>query len=701
MRTWILIVLVVLSISLLSDVSSALPIMYGFALNSSDSADANGREVAMWQPSHGKTTNQTDTIGVSGASATANYWLIDCFDDPPTNNDDCDLGDVLKLEIIEDSNNYTSNYVTVTITSDMITNGIGEAPNITLTKSLGPNITVRYPIASTNISGDWLVNVTVKNKTIIDVDKVRYSLKNSSGYYSSDGQPGWTTLARWGSTNNFNDSFDTTLFANGNYTLYITANNTKRRNTTIASFILNISNNMGYTIESVPSGYSFVLASDTSINLSVSPQQGVHASFTGNNGTQRFAARLNINFSNTNINVSQITMGISTYLRKAFIHNYSGIPGVVNASLLVPKINNSGGVYICPNASSLSHINKTCPNMVEIDSGKTVLGMTVSEVVIDGKNYYEITGISGTGSGENENAKLVVWDDGDAKAGSKTIFTNQNILFYANFTNRTNQSYISGADAGCKIKFNLTSGWEGYYDMMFDSSSKLYSFERNFNSTNGTFLFNVKCNATDMNYDVVNANDTFTLTYSYWHILYGATGGNISLGFSNSDVIRWGDLKDIGNVYAADADSKINWNMLRALGRKLDFSESYDDFEDIDKNLGLGNKDNVSFYWLNSSNEPKALATFTIFTRTIENVSYVNSTNSSDFITGILWDASDDESSNGQYDQVDKEDLVFVARVANATAGKYGVYDYEIKVPANLNTYKAGTSAVDFYVELS
>ena len=83
---------------------------------------------------------------------------------------------------------------------------------------------------------------------------------------------------------------------------------------------------------------------------------------------------------------------------------------------------------------------------------------------------------------------------------------------------------------------------------------------------------------------------------------------------------------------------------------------------------------------------------------TLSNVPWDNSTNTSSFYTGILWDTSD--SANDYYDATQDEDLVFITKINMSKVGLHGTYDYEIKIPSNLKDYKGASSKVDFYYEL-
>ena len=64
----------------------------------------------------------------------------------------------------------------------------------------------------------------------------------------------------------------------------------------------------------------------------------------------------------------------------------------------------------------------------------------------------------------------------------------------------------------------------------------------------------------------------------------------------------------------------------------------------------------------------------------------------------MLWDSND--NNNGEYNG--SQDLVFITEINQGIAGMYGVYDYEIKIPAELRDYVEGgvEKTVTFYVEL-
>ncbi|MCD4739915.1 hypothetical protein K8R43_01835, partial [archaeon] len=86
---------------------------------------------------------------------------------------------------------------------------------------------------------------------------------------------------------------------------------------------------------------------------------------------------------------------------------------------------------------------------------------------------------------------------------------------------------------------------------------------------------------------------------------------------------------------------------------------------------------------------------FVVWGSLLTNVPVVDSTNNTNFTTGILWDSGD-----GGAEYNGSQDLVFVTEInANAT-GAYGTYDYELRLPSGLKKLVSGSDLVELYVEL-
>ena len=168
-----------------------------------------------------------------------------------------------------------------------------------------------------------------------------------------------------------------------------------------------------------------------------------------------------------------------------------------------------------------------------------------------------------------------------------------------------------------------------------------------------------------------------------WQGIYGNLSLDKVLGSESVNMSFWADEEGIvGNIFVADSEADVEWNSLQAIGRTKTGVGSSNDFSEIDSILEMGSY-NDSVYESYSSS---GLDNFSVFQRDIENVPFVNSSSNGNFVTGILWDMSD--SSDSEYDSVEGEDVVFVAKVNRGEVGSYGVYDYEISIPSMLRSYE-------------
>ena len=201
-------------------------------------------------------------------------------------------------------------------------------------------------------------------------------------------------------------------------------------------------------------------------------------------------------------------------------------------------------------------------------------------------------------------------------------------------------------------------------------------------------------------YNESNNKNNNTITVGAWQEFYG----NVSIDKILSDegkrnLTAWFNESSIsGNIFIADTESNVDWLSLQAIGRNTTDGKTSNDFSEIDALLNMTSfNDSVSNIFTTDGNTPIATDSFFIYKNTIYNVPIINSTNNTNFITGILWDTSDDASSDGEYSQADKEDLVFVSKVNKNAQGKYGIYDYEMRIPVRLREYYT-TDSSDVYI---
>jgi hypothetical protein len=216
--------------------------------------------------------------------------------------------------------------------------------------------------------------------------------------------------------------------------------------------------------------------------------------------------------------------------------------------------------------------------------------------------------------------------------------------------------------------------------------------------------------ATNGSYQELNESNNKadkTFNVGSWHFFYGEviTLSDVVLADSGSDkLVNWSpDGFNTGNVYVTDYDSYISWNNLKAIGKGKNDSDSSSDFLEIDSILNSSVYEDSVYDIYTNLGVIKEKRNLLLFNKLIQEIPVINSTNNSNFITGILWDYSDDTNgTNGEFDSADKEDLIFVAPVNKHALGTYGTYDYEVRVPAKLREYKTtNTKSASFYVEIA
>ena len=111
--------------------TSAAHYIIGIVNDARDGKDADGHTAILWNPANGFQDNLTDIIGIGGNSGTDNFYMIDC----EMLSTSCDIGDSLKIKVLNTGDNYASYDVSVTV-SDA---GYDLADNITLNSP--PNVT--------------------------------------------------------------------------------------------------------------------------------------------------------------------------------------------------------------------------------------------------------------------------------------------------------------------------------------------------------------------------------------------------------------------------------------------------------------------------------------------------------------------------------------------------------------------------------
>ena len=202
-------------------------------------------------------------------------------------------------------------------------------------------------------------------------------------------------------------------------------------------------------------------------------------------------------------------------------------------------------------------------------------------------------------------------------------------------------------------------------------------------NTNGTVF---ESNESD---NLANKN----LLVSSWQVFYGYKNYNMMLGSDTKIVLGWAVNNGV-NILFTEEGTSFSWTNLVALGRNTTNNISNNDFSEADTALNLSDVSDSIYNQYTITGIPLRLQNISIGGLNIQNIPMSNSTNNSNFVTGILWDKGD---GGVEYDG--SQDLIFITQT-NYAQGKFGVYDYEVKIPASLKNYKLNAGRVTIYSEL-
>lgn len=177
----------------------------------------------------------------------------------------------------------------------------------------------------------------------------------------------------------------------------------------------------GYIITNLVENSTAVLYNNTETDVTTDEQLGIQQVLFGDSNGN-YSAFAFIDFTN-NIDLSNVLIDINLTQRKSVIVNLSSVSGVINMSLLVPRTG-VDSLHVCHNATSLSEVNASCPNMTML-----AYNTNVTNATINGVDYYVVSGITGSGGEEDSvylNVTIIL-----PPAGSSTSVS-QNATFIVN-----------------------------------------------------------------------------------------------------------------------------------------------------------------------------------------------------------------------------------------------------------------------------
>jgi uncharacterized repeat protein (TIGR01451 family) len=260
---------------------------------------------------------------------------------------------------------------------------------------------------------------------------------------------------------------------------------------------------------------------------------------------------------------------------------------------------------------------------------------------------------------------------------SPETFEEGEVVFLTiNVTNNGNFN-INNAETVCWLNGGL------FYTQTF-SLSGFSSIILSPNLTIGLGTNNVFCSVdyddSFSEIDEQNNNFTFTLNVSSYQTFHGEATLKLALGSEESTLFQVTIPPD--NLYVSSSE-EIDFTSLEAIGMNASQDNSNSDFLEIDVTLNSSSlPDSINRSYSSDGDLALEVDNFTIVGQTINEVPIANSSTSGGFVTGILWDESDDAGSSvlGEYDG--EESLVFVTKVKDEQETEFGLVDYVTKVPA-------------------
>ncbi|MGM5480079.1 MAG: DUF2341 domain-containing protein [Nanobdellota archaeon] len=209
----------------------------------------------------------------------------------------------------------------------------------------------------------------------------------------------------------------------------------------------------------------------------------------------------------------------------------------------------------------------------------------------------------------------------------------------------------------------------------------------------GTYYFDayLDSNNSISEFNETNNNKTINTSVSAWQLLYGDYNYTYILGdATNKNFINWSNFVAKGNVYYSDVDANYYPFDLKPLN-------GTNDFQELDQALGMTyfNDSIKKVFDVDNNGMADQTTSFTVGGSQIENVPIIDSTSAGTFITGLLWDSADGGS---EYDG--SQDVIVITKLNESTAGLFGTYDYEVRLPVLLRNQTGITNQIERYDEL-
>ncbi|MBT4651374.1 hypothetical protein HOC13_02515, partial [Candidatus Woesearchaeota archaeon] len=210
-------------------------------------------------------------------------------------------------------------------------------------------------------------------------------------------------------------------------------------------------------------------------------------------------------YFNESVNIRDTTLTENTTDGSIAV-NFGGTSGIAaEHTLYINNSNEGDGVTVCPSATSLTAMNRSCTGAIRFTYQNVTDQIVISDVNVSLEgNEYVIANVSGTGVILGSNVTLVVWDENDTNVlhGDKSGIAGTSMGFFANYTNSRGEN-VSGAT--CTIYHeDGTSA-----TMTFNETAEIYEGSKSY-SILEVHDWNVTCSK--QFYDTLTATDNINIS---------------------------------------------------------------------------------------------------------------------------------------------------------------------------------------------
>jgi len=281
----------------------------------------------------------------------------------------------------------------------------------------------------------------------------------------------------------------------------------------------------------------------------------------------------------------------------------------------------------------------------------------------------------------------------DLYLNDSNIIEGEEVKIVSNLSNIGTGKVLQG-------EINLTiETFNGSWNKLSESQEQVEINQNGFRAVNfswvsrpGPYRFSIDADPSDKINEIDETNNQYEIIrdVSSHQVFHGGTSSKVELGRSGNHFSKWFSTSVNKTLYFSDVDVRYSFSDLMPLN-------GTDDLREADKALNLtGHNDSLkNLYDSNRDGAPDNTVCLGVGVRELCETPVIESTNTQSFKTAVLYRKDSDNSFNGS------QPLIFASKVNNSKTGKYGVYDYEIKVPSTLQNLEPGTAGLDIYAEVS